>query len=74
MAESISIYKLWRSQTDYLHVRVGGVIQKIDDDFHWRVRDWIEENCEGKYTNNGSKYDWFFELESDAFAFKLRWA
>ena len=74
MAENVSIYKLWRAETSYLHVRVDGIIQRIDDDSHWKFRNWIEENCVGGYTNNGSKYDWFFELESDALAFKLRWA
>ena len=31
---------------------------------------WIEENCEGRYCYWG--LDWYFELEEDATAFKLR--
>ena len=74
MAKSISIYELWRSDTNYLHVRTEVGEQISPYEIRHDIIKWIEENCVGKYTNNGSSYDWFFELEIDVTAFKLRWA
>ena len=36
------------------------------------LSDWCEENCAGRWIS--SVYIFSFELESDAMAFKLRWA
>ena len=73
MAEGMTVYELWRNSTDYLHVRAS-VKKHSSTGIRYEILEWIEENCVGKYTSNGSNHDWFFELESDALAFKLRWA
>ena len=36
-----------------------------------RVQEWCEENCGGKYEIYATEIR--FELEKDAFAFKMRW-
>lgn len=47
----------------------------IDDqgDLWPRVNLWMQEECEGTVVVPWSKYVIFFELESDAMAFKLKW-
>ena len=34
---------------------------------------WCQENCEGLWFGTDTTIYWTFELELDAFAFKLRW-
>ena len=40
---------------------------------HVKMADWCKENCHGNYMGGDYYFGWYFELEEDAVAFKLRW-
>jgi hypothetical protein len=47
-------------------------LDRYTDNYHAiDVREWVQDNCQGKYHSYGRH--WIFEQSSDAVLFKLRW-
>ena len=48
-------------------------LSRYTDNYHAiDIREWVSENCAGKYNSFGRH--WVFEQSTDAVLFRLRWA